>query len=258
MGSALLKTWALNLDYQFDVIDPSEYKNIKQKNKKKIRGYKSSSEIHEYISYKIVIFAIKPQQAANVLNDLSNFEFSKNTIFISIIAGIKISFFNKFFPKINNFIRAMPNMPALINEGMTCLVCNNKINLKNKKIVESFFSKNGKIIWLKKETEIDKVTAISGSGPGYIFFLIDAFENAALELGLTKDQTQKIVHQTVLGSVLLFSKGNKTAKELTNNIAVKGGTTEAGLKEFKKNKILHKLFKSVIKSAHKKAIKIGK
>ena len=113
-------------------------------------------------------------------------------------------------------------------------------------------------MWLKKENQINKVTAISGSGPGYVFLFIDAFEKAAQEVGLSKKQTDKLVHQTLLGSVNLFFSQNQSAENLTNKIAVEGGTTEAGLKQFNKNPSLHLKFKNVIKSALLKSIQLGK
>ena len=149
-------------------------------------------------------------------------------------------------------------MPALINQGMTCLLANNNVTNNNKKIVNSLFLHIGKTLWLKNEIEINKVTAISGSGPGYIFLFIDAFEKAALKLGLGEKITKNLVKQTLLGSVNLFSEVDKKASILANEIAVKGGTTEAALNEFKNNKILHQTFVKAIRSAYKKANELGK
>lgn len=129
---------------------------------------------------------------------------------------------------------------------------------KNKNKIDSLFSKVGKTMWLKNEIEINKITAISGSGPGYIFLFIDAFEQAALQLGLGKNVTKKLVHQTFYGSINLLLTENETAKSLANKIAIKGGTTEAGLNQFKNNKILHNTFKKVVKAAYFRAIKLGK
>ena len=120
------------------------------------------------------------------------------------------------------------------------------------------FLKVGESLWLKKEHDIDKVTAISGSGPGYVFLFIDAFEKAAAKLGLQNNATKKLVHQTLLGSINFFLKNNKSASYLADIIAVKGGTTEAGLNKFKNKKILHATFEKVIKAAHARANKLRK
>ena len=116
----------------------------------------------------------------------------------------------------------------------------------------------GKTLWLKSEKEINKVTAISGSGPGYIFLIIDAFEKAALELGLGENETKKLVHQTFLGTVKLLLKEKKEAYILANNIAVKGGTTEAGLNKLRNKKVLHEAFKKAVKAAYSRANQLGK
>ena len=95
----------------------------------------------------------------------------------------------------------MPNMPVMINQGMSCLIANKNVSRINKNIVGSLFSKTGKILWLKNELEINKVTAISGSGPGYIFLFIDAFEKAALQLGLGEKITKPFPHTSVAKTV---------------------------------------------------------
>ena len=258
MGSALLKAWTLTTNNSFVVIDPIQYKKINNSYNSKVKAIKSLNELKNIRLFDIVIFAITPQVAENVLKNFSKFNFKKTNVFISIIAGKKISFFDKLLHTPNQFVRVMPNMPVLINQGMSCLVKNKNVSIINKNKVESLFSKVGKTIWLKNDQEIDKVTAISGSGPGYIFLLIDAFEKAALQLGLGKKITNKLVHQTFLGSIKLLLTEKINAETLADKIAVKGGTTEAGLYQFKNKRILHQTFKKVIKAAYLRANKLGK
>jgi pyrroline-5-carboxylate reductase len=258
MGSSLLKAWFNKTNLSFSVIDPLKYKNINKIFNQRVKAYKSESDIEDILCFDLIIFSVKPQISEKVLIKFKDYKFKEKTIFISIIAGKKISFFNKYISKNNKFIRAMPNMPVLINMGMTCLLANKKVSLKDKKNVNFLFDKVGKTLWLNNELEINKVTAISGSGPGYIFLIIDAFEKAALELGLNKQSTKELVHQTFLGSVNLLFHEKQTAEILSKNIAVKGGTTEAGLNEFNKNKKLHKMFIKVVKAAYFRANILGK
>jgi len=258
MGSALLKSWSLNTNNYFFIIDPIQYKKINKMNNKKIKAFKNITDLKNYNLINIVIFAIKPQIAKNVLIEISKKKFKKNTIYLSIVAGKKISFFNNFLPPNNQFIRSMPNMPALVNQGMTCLIPNSNTTKNSIKIIDLLFLKVGKTFWLKKESDINKITAISGSGPGYIFFFIDAFEKAAKQMGLGEKNTKKLVHQTLKGTIDLFFNEKKSAEILANNIAIKGGTTEAGLNNFKKNKVLHKTFKQVIKAAYNQANKLSR
>tara|TARA_Y100001970_G_C14251443_1_gene872176 strand:+ start:4027 stop:4845 length:819 start_codon:yes stop_codon:yes gene_type:complete len=258
MGSALLKSWELNTDFSFIVVDPFQKNNIKKKFSKKTTVFKNISEVKNLNLIDLVIFAIKPQIATSVLRDISNYKFRKKTIFISVIAGKTIKYFREFLPKSNPFVRVMPNMPSMIKEGMTCMFASENVSNKNKKIVNLLFSHVGLTLWLKKEYDINKVTAISGSGPGYIFMIIDAFEKAALKLGLGEKETKKLIHQTFLGSILLLLNEKIPASKLADNIAIKGGTTEAGLKQFKNQKILHKSFDKVIKAAYNKSLQLGK
>ena len=258
MGSALLKAWFLKTNYSFIIIDPLQHNNINRSFNNRVKAYDSLNKIKNIKLIDMVIIAVKPQIAFPVVKDIGKYNFNNKIIFLSIVAGKKISFFNKYLPKKNKFIRIMPNMPVMINHGMSCLFANKNVSKKNREIVNSLFSKVGKTLWLKNESQINKVTAISGSGPGYIYFIIDAFEKASLQLGLGEKATKELVHQTLLGSIKLLLEEKSSASVLANNIAVKGGTTEAGLNKFKNKKILHSTFKKVIKAAYSRAIQLGK
>ena len=258
MGSALLKTWLQNTNNIFVVIDPIQYKNINKNFGNKVKAFQKIDLIKNIKLFDIIIFAIKPQQATRVLESFKEFKFSKKTIFISIVAGKTIKFFNKYLNTPNQFIRVMPNMPAMINEGMTCMYANQYVVKKNIKIVNYLFLKVGKNLWLKKESDINKVTAISGSGPGYVFLFIDAFEKAAKQLNLNEEVIKGLINQTFLGSIKLLLEDNTKASVLAKNIAVKGGTTEAALNNFYAKDILHKTFVKVIQSAFFKAKELGK
>ena len=258
MGSALLTTWSSKTNNHFFVVDPAQYKNINKRPNKKIHAFKTLNQVRDFLLFDIIIFAVKPQIAKRVLEKFVSLQFKKSAVFISIIAGKKINFFNQFLPLRNQFIRVMPNMPAIIDQGMSCMVSNRYVSRTNKNKIELLFSKVGLTLWLKKEIEINKVTAISGSGPGYVFLFIDAFEKAALQLGLGKKSTKKLIHQTVSGSVNLLLQEKKSAEELANNIAIKGGTTEAALNKLKKNNDFHNKLKKAVKAAFLRANALGK
>ena len=258
MGSALLKSWISKTNSLFTVIDPVQFRNINKVFKKRVIAVKSILEVKNISEFNLIIFAIKPQIAEEVLKKFADYKFNKKCTFISIVAGKKINFFYKYLPATNELIRVMPNMPALINHGMSCLVAKKNLSIKTKNKINALFSILGETLWLKSEKDIDKVTAISGSGPGYIFLIIDAFEKAALQLGLGEKDTKKLVHQTLLGSTHLLLNESLTAEKLANKIAIKGGTTEAGLNQFKQNKILHNVFKKVVEAAYRRANQLGK
>tara|TARA_B100001175_G_C19325640_1_gene549931 strand:- start:15 stop:830 length:816 start_codon:yes stop_codon:yes gene_type:complete len=258
MGTALVKSW-LNLNsYSFTVVDPFNFKKLKKKfNNKKIDILNKAPIQKEINKFDIIIFAVKPQIADRVLSEYKDFEFKKNSIIGSIIAGKKIIFFQKRLKNANQFVRIMPNMPALIRNGISCFVSTNNLSNKNKKTINQLFLKVGKTLWLNNESQIDKATAVSGSGPGYVYALINSFEKGAQKLGFSKKQSRELVLTTILGSIYLMQETKKEPYDLEKSIAVKGGTTEAGLKNLKNNNIDKIIYKTYM-SAYKKAKILGK
>ena len=246
MGSALILSWLNLKSYSFTVVDPYNFKKLKNKLKhKKIDILNKPPTQKKIKTFDIIIFAVKPQIATDVLSDYQHFELKKNIVIGSIIAGNKINFFKKKIKNANQFVRIMPNMPALVRKGISCFVSNSHLSLSNKKKLNELFLTVGKTIWLKNESQIDKATAVSGSGPGYIFTLIYAFEKAAEKIGFSKNQSRDLIILTMLGSIYLMQETKKNPDELARQIAVKGGTTEAGIKKLTNNnidKIIYKTF----------------
>ena len=258
MGSALLEAWKGLKNYKFTVVDPFNYKLIYNKFKSgKIEVTKKVPNNNKISDFDIVIFAIKPQVANKVLNEYKGLSFKKNSVIVSIVAGKKINFFKKKLKSPLQIVRVMPNMPALINKGMSCLLSNKFVNSLNKKRITHLFSKIGNTVWLSNENQINISTAVSGSGPGYVFTIIDAMEKADMKIGLSKKIARELVVETFLGSIELMKATNQEPKKLANAIAVKGGTTEAGIKIMHKNKI-HKIFYKTIEAAYKRANFLGK
>ena len=258
MGTALVKSWLNLKSYSFTIVDPYNYKKLtKIFINQKIEILYTPPAQREIKKFNLIIFAVKPQIADKVLFEYKSFEFKKNTIISSIIAGKKINFFKKRIKNANQLVRIMPNMPALISNGITCFVSSNNLSKNNKKKINELFLKVGKTVWLKNENQIDKATAISGSGPGYIFALINSFEKAAQKLGFSKAQSRELVLTTMLGSIYLMQQTKKDPEELEKSIAVKGGTTEAGINNLKNNNI-DKIIYQTYMSAYKKAKILGK
>ncbi len=257
MGSALLEAWSKKTTNHFTVVDPQQYLKLRKKFQK-IHILKDINQIKSINKFDIIIFAIKPQISDLIMKKISNFIFKKNTLFISVVAGKKISFYNNFLPLKNQLVRVMPNLPAIVEESMSCLVANKYLSKSNKNKVNLLFSKAGKVLWLKNEKELDKVTAISGSGPAYFYLFIEYFEKACQKLGFTETVSKNLVFQTALGSLKLLSVDKRSAQDLRKNIAIKGGTTEAALKILMKNNDFNKIFSRAIMQAHKKAIVLGK
>ena len=258
MGTALLNTWHNKTKNSFTIVDPIRYKFLNRKYKKKMNCFNNISQINHFIKFDIVILAVKPQATDSALKILKKLKFKKNVLFITIIAGKKLLFYKRYLPLNSQIIRVMPNLPASIEKGMSCIYPNKLTTKKNINKAIFLFRKVGKVLILNSEKDIDKVTAVSGSGPGYFFLFIHFLEQAAVKLGFSSKIAKDLVVQTALGSILLLIKNKKNAQELVNNIAIKGGTTEAAIKMFNKDQKFKKLIHKSVKTAFHKSIELGK
>ncbi len=257
MGHALLNSMH-DKKNAISVVDPKNFINLKKVFKnKKLNIYKSLNNINNFIKYDFIIFAVRPAELSSVFKELNNFNINKNCIIISVIAGKKIDIFKNNIKKIKKVVRVMPNMPTIIGQGMNCMTPNNFITKKDKIETERLFKNSGISIWLSNEDEIDMATAVSGSGPGFVFNLVDAMITSSKNLGFSHDVSKILVYQTFKGSVDLLIQSKSEAYKFVQKVATKGGTTEAGLKIMKQKKI-HNIFNKVVKSSYEQAKKQGK
>ncbi len=257
MGNSLLVAWSkINL-YSISVVDPRVdlISSTLVKNRK-IKIYKNITKINKNKKFKFIVLAVKPLDLKKVIENLKNYNFQKNSVLISVIAGKKIEVFQNNLGNNRQIVRVMPNMPASIGEGMNCIVKNKFTTTANLKEINKLFKYTGKTIIFDNENQIDMATAISGSGPGFVFYLIDAMEKSAVRLGFDKNIAHKLVTQTFNGSISLLIKKNISPEILVKTVATKGGTTEAGLKVMKQKKI-HEIFTKLVKSSYKKAKQQG-
>jgi pyrroline-5-carboxylate reductase len=178
--------------------------------------------------FDIVQLSVKPQMMADILIDYKE-RCTTNTLFISIAAGKNIQFFETHLGQDYPIIRAMPNLPALVGNGVTALYANPTATVTQKCITEELFSSVGQVFWLEKEALMDPVTAISGSGPAYVFHFIEAFEQAALSLGLPTELSHALAYSTIGGSAKMALASNHSASALREQVTSPKGTTEAGL-----------------------------
>ena len=257
MGNSLLIAWSKINSYSISVVDPKVNLIISTLEKnKRIKVYKNITDINKNNKFKFIVLAVKPLDLNKVIKNIKNYNFEKNSVLISVIAGKKIKVFQNNLQNIRQIVRVMPNMPASIGEGMNCIVKNKFTTKSNLKEINKLFKYTGKTIILDNEKQIDMATAISGSGPGFVFNLVDAMEKSAVSLGFNKNIANTLVTQTFNGSISLLVKKNISAEKLVQTVATKGGTTEAGLKVMKQNK-MHEIFKKLVKSSYKKAKQQG-
>jgi len=232
---------------------------IYDKDRKKTRNKKNfciCRNIEELIkNVEVVILAIKPQDAGDFLIQAKAHLLQKSPLFISILAGISTKAFEKHLGGVR-VIRVMPNVAAKVKESVS-FICKGKFSKKGDlKIAEEIFSSLGETIEVK-ESYLDKVTSISGSGPGYIYYFMDCLYGSAITLGFSKAIARKMVINTFLGAASLAKAGGSDFKTLIKQVASKGGTTQAALEVFEKNN-LKSLINKAVGAAHLRAKQLSK
>ena len=175
----------------------------------------------------IIVLAVKPQQ----LRDLSIFLGSllQQQLIISIAAGIRAQDIGRWLGGYQAIVRVMPNTPAQIQAGVSGLYAMPKVSSVQRSQAETIMNAVGQSIWLDNEAQIDAVTAISGSGPAYVFYFIEALQQAALELGLNEAQAKTLSLQTFTGASKLAEQSTENPGTLRSQVTSKGGTTEQAI-----------------------------
>ncbi|MBL8014307.1 MAG: pyrroline-5-carboxylate reductase, partial [Candidatus Omnitrophica bacterium] len=177
------------------------------------------------ISSEFIVLAIKPQDFPPVLDQLAGHDLKKKVV-ISIAAGITVSFIEQRLIQKAKVVRTMPNMPALIGEGITAVCKGKYATLADLKQVCTILAGIGQTL-IVKEDMMDAITAVSGSGPAYIFLFVECMIRASQNLGLTAAQSKDLVYQTLTGSAHLLGKSQDDAMALRAKVTSRGGTTQA-------------------------------
>jgi pyrroline-5-carboxylate reductase len=194
-------------------------------------------------SSKYVLIAVIPQVINTVLKEISSYINDKHTI-ISIAAGVSLNHIKNLLGKDIGLIRVMTNTPALIGAAATAIAYNNKVNEQELEFVKQIFDAVGMVVELE-EIHLDAVTGLSGSGPAYIFIIIEALADGGVKMGLPRDVSQKLAAQTVLGAAKLLLETNIHPGELKDMVATPGGTTITAIHEIESAKLRATLISAV-------------
>ena len=187
----------------------------------------------------VIILSVKPQDFEALAQHIRPFILEKQLVF-SIMAGINIETIRSLLG-VNKIIRAMPNLPAQIGLGMTVFTTSQKVDKKDLFIAQNLLNTTGKAIYTPEEHLLDAATAVSGSGPAFVFYFMDAMISKGVEMGFTESESQLLVEQTFMGAVRLLRHNDQTCKEWIQKVASKGGTTEAALKKFEHSRLTEKI-----------------
>jgi pyrroline-5-carboxylate reductase len=226
MGGALLEGW---LKFGFDpahiaVFEPQPGSAISGLVG---RGIQLNPTAPQRAGAAAVVIAVKPQTEGEALAAAKPFV-AASTVVVSIMAGRTLQSLADGLPRSCALVRAMPNLPAAIGRGITVAVARDA-NPEQRKLADRLLSATGVVEWIEDEALMDAVTAVSGSGPAYVFLLAEALTRAAVEAGLPPDLAKKLACETVSGSAELLRGGNADAATLRQNVTSPGGTTAAAL-----------------------------
>jgi pyrroline-5-carboxylate reductase len=194
-----------------------------------------------------ILIAVKPQALDTVLPAYQ--VFSGGSVFLSIAAGRTTESFSRSLGNRAAVIRAMPNTPAQVGRGITALYANGEVNVAQKAQADVLMGAVGRVVWLEDEAQMDAVTAVSGSGPAYVFHVIEALAAAARAAGLPDPMAAELAWATVTGAAELAYQSDEPAEALRRQVTSPGGTTEAALKVLMADKGLTELMTRAVKAA---------
>ncbi|WP_045767718.1 pyrroline-5-carboxylate reductase [Xanthomonas albilineans] len=178
------------------------------------------------------IFAVKPQVLRSVCTALAALALAQRPLLVSIAAGITTDQLDRWLGGGHALIRAMPNTPALLGAGVSALFANARTNAPQRTHAEQLLAAAGVTVWVEDEALIDAVTAVSGSGPAYVFLLAEAMEAAGIAQGLPTDTARALVQQTMLGAARMLTESGEAPNTLRQRVTSPNGTTQAAIETF--------------------------
>jgi pyrroline-5-carboxylate reductase len=227
MGSALLSGWlAQGLAQRYFVVEPGAVPDALSR-RKEVAVAAGPAGLPRDASPDVIVLAVKPQMMAEVLPPYRRFA-AAGTLFLSIAAGKTLGFFDRGLGAAA-VVRAMPNTPAAIGRGIAVACANAAVAAPQRALAERLLAAAGEVAWVEDEVLLDPVTAVSGSGPAYVFLLIESLTKAAVAAGLPETLAARLARATVAGSGALAVASKESAAELREAVTSPGGTTRAAL-----------------------------
>lgn len=202
----------------------------------------------------VVVLAMKPKDAADAINNLKAY-LQPHMLIVSVLAGISIETIEKLAGKPLSIVRAMPNTSAAIGKSATAIAINERVTEKQMVIAKGLFETVG-LTTVVEENQLDAVTGLSGSGPAYIYYLVEAMEKSAVEIGLEQQMAKELIIQTLIGAAEMLSVSKKAPLQLRQDVTSPGGTTEAGIRVLEKHGVQN-AFVSCIKEAAAQSQRLG-
>jgi pyrroline-5-carboxylate reductase len=204
----------------------------------------------------VIVLAVKPQQMREVAAALLPQLAAAQPLILSIAAGIRGADLARWLGGYGAIVRTMPNTPALIGQGITGMVAMDGVSAQQKAAANGIMQAVGQTVWLDDEAQIDAVTAVSGSGPAYVFYFIEAMQQAAVEMGLSQEQGRELALATFVGASQLAAQSSDPVPLLREKVTSKGGTTYAALTSMEHSGVKEKII-AAMKAAAARGRELG-
>ena len=255
MGSALLRGWLA------EGVDPRELHIIDEQDgvieQARSLGVNASLSVATAVEQPdVVVLAVKPQQIDDLVPQFAEVA-ERGAVVLSIAAGKPIAAIERLLGGAPMVARAMPNTPAAIGQGITALVANSAVGAEQKALCERLLSAVGDVCWLDDESLMDAVTAVSGSGPAYVFLLIETLAAAAEKEGLTADLARQLAMATVAGAGAYAAQSSIEPGRLREQVTSPGGTTQAALEILMAEDGLEALMARAVRAAAARSRELG-
>lgn len=205
----------------------------------------------------VVVIAVKPQILREVMQPLAAVIQQRQPLLVSVAAGINQHSLSRWLGESVAIVRCMPNTPALVLTGATGLHANANVSDQQKDLAENILRAVGLALWVADESQLDAVTAVSGSGPAYFFLLMEAMENAAIELGLDEHSARLLIQQTALGAAKIALESAESPTILRERVTSPGGTTQKAIETFQSNGFTE-LVSKALHAARDRSIEMSK
>lgn len=256
MGGAILRGWIETEMHGGDIFvaDPGISDEFKAYLDRHCIRYGAS--MPKGMKASVMMLAIKPQMMDKVLPSLVD-GVADDTLIVSIAAGTTMAKMKSYLP-MGKIMRAMPNTPAMVGRGITGIVADIGIDTKSRDMITKLLQVCGPVVWLDDEAQIDAVTALSGSGPAYVFLLAECMAEAGHKAGLDKDIAMQLARATVSGAGELMQQSNDDAQVLRENVTSPGGTTAAALAVLMAEGGMQQLFDTAIAAAKLRSEELAK
>ncbi len=199
------------------------------------------------LNCEILVLAVKPQQIREALAPLTD-QFKgllKDQLVVSIAAGLRLADISRWLGGYRQLVRSMPNMPALIGAGISGLYADPEVDHEGRDTAEKILKAVGHTLWIADEAQMDAVTAVSGSGPAYVFYFIEALQQSAQALGFDEAASRKMAIETFVGAARMAEQSKESFSELRHRVTSKGGTTEAALNSFETDGVAAAIIRGV-------------